>query len=190
MDVKKQRIVPVESGRSAAVKPSSAPQARRVRRRSTVVAVRFAFLFGFLCAAAFSVSSCEARPLKVRPPVVAGQFYPADPAKLEAAVKGFLDQAKPRPGDRAEALLVPHAGYVFSGQVAADGFAQAPPDFRRVFILTANHNPRARFHGVSLDDSDIYRVPGADIPVARLTRELIDDPLFLVNQAGDAHGYT
>lgn len=174
-----------ERGKRGASKPRARPQARQGKRQG-VGAAGFCYLLGLLCAVTPVVSSCKENPPKVRPPAVAGQFYPADPAKLEAAVKNFLGKAPRKPGEPAEALLVPHAGYAFSGQVAADGFAQAASDFSRVFILTANHNPSARYHGVSLDDADIYHVPGADVPVAALTHKLIGNRLFLVSEPANS----
>ncbi len=173
-------------GKKGASEPGSRPQARPGKPLVGGAAATFCSFLGFFCAVTLGVCACRANPPKIRPPAVAGQFYPADPAKLEAAVKNFFEKAPRKPGERAEALLVPHAGYAFSGQVAADGFAQAPSDFSRVFILTANHNPGARYHGVSLDDSDIYHVPGADITVAPLTRKLIENPLFLVNEPANS----
>ena len=61
-----------------------------------------------------------------RPTMVAGQFYPASPRTLAQAVRTFLDTATVEPApERVRALVVPHAGYVYSGQTA--GFA-----FRRI----------------------------------------------------------
>ncbi|WP_413894565.1 AmmeMemoRadiSam system protein B, partial [Candidatus Skiveiella danica] len=61
-----------------------------------------------------------------RPTMVAGQFYPASPRTLAQAVRTFMDTATVEPApERVRALVVPHAGYVYSGQTA--GFA-----FRRI----------------------------------------------------------
>ncbi|HAU1311596.1 TPA: AmmeMemoRadiSam system protein B, partial [Legionella pneumophila] len=60
--------------------------------------------------------------VSVRQPAVAGYFYPDDPLILKQTVLNFLDQApihKPAP----KAILVPHAGYVYSGSVAASAYA-------------------------------------------------------------------
>ena len=50
----------------------------------------------------------------IRTPAVAGTFYPADPRELELAVETYLNRAKPS-GPAPKALIVPHAGYVYSG---------------------------------------------------------------------------
>jgi AmmeMemoRadiSam system protein B len=61
----------------------------------------------------------------VRPPAVAGLFYPADPARLRAEVSELLAKAEPAApaGLRPKALVAPHAGYAYSGAVAATAFA-------------------------------------------------------------------
>lgn len=69
----------------------------------------------------FFVSPLAAQ--EIRNPVVAGQFYPADPQELSQQVEQFLSSVKKEKIDgELIAILVPHAGYIFSGQVAAYGF--------------------------------------------------------------------
>jgi len=109
--------------------------------------MRAAVIFTFLLA---TVLSCARLPgpmvlpsAGVREPAFADQFYPADPVKLRAAIDGFLHDALPRPVTAPVAIVVPHAGYVFSGQIAADAYRVlkgACPD--TVVILGANHTGR------------------------------------------------
>ena len=95
----------------------------------------------------------------VRPPAVAGQFYPQEPAKLEAAVKAFLADAVPARGERPVALVLPHAGYVYSGQIAADGWRQAAGQaYDLVVILGTNHTTPG-FSGVSVYPGAGFRTP-------------------------------
>lgn len=79
---------------------------------------------------------------EVRPPAVAGGFYPADPAALRAQVEAMLTEARSgSAGPPARALVVPHAGYVFSGPTAALAFARLPADgVRRVILLGPSHH--------------------------------------------------
>jgi AmmeMemoRadiSam system protein B len=61
-----------------------------------------------------------------RPPAVAGAFYPADPARLQAVVRRLVDGADPPRLDRVpRVLVVPHAGYIYSGSVAAAAYVAA-----------------------------------------------------------------
>lgn len=78
-----------------------------------------------------------------RPTAVAGQFYPAQRQELEADVKRYLAAATPAGlGDPVRAVIVPHAGYVFSGQTAAEAYAQlgTPPAYDHVFLLGPSHH--------------------------------------------------
>ncbi|MFO7617775.1 MAG: AmmeMemoRadiSam system protein B, partial [Bacteroidales bacterium] len=89
---------------------------------------------------------------KDRQPAVAGTFYPAGRAELTRMVAGFLADAKPASTNgTVRALVVPHAGYVYSGGVAASGFNQLDPDqaYQNVFILASSHR-------VSLGKASVY----------------------------------
>ncbi len=77
----------------------------------------------------------------VRAPAVAGMFYPADPEELAAKVAALLSEAQPT-GQRAKALIVPHAGYAYSGSIAAAAFAAIAPyanEIERVVMLGPAH---------------------------------------------------
>ncbi len=115
-------------------------------------------------------------PAAVREPAVAGEFYPASATALRLAVEAFLRDAVPRkearpapaggpvPGggggrERPIALVVPHAGYIYSGQITADGWCQArgePIDL--VVILGTNHTAPG-FGGVAIDPAGGFRTP-------------------------------
>jgi AmmeMemoRadiSam system protein B/AmmeMemoRadiSam system protein A len=74
-----------------------------------------------------------------RPAAVAGSWYPDDPIELRAQVEGML--AKPRPAGDVRALVVPHAGYVYSGAVAGKAFATLDgSQLRRVILLGPSHH--------------------------------------------------
>ena len=111
----------------------------------------------------------------VRPPAVAGIFYPADPARLAAIVDRLLNEApRPRPGRRPTALVVPHAGYVYSGAVAATGWAAArgatPPPLARVVIAGPAHFVALR--GACVPAARRWRVPMDDVVIDDELREL------------------
>lgn len=96
---------------------------------------------------------------KVRPPAVAGKFYPSDPEMLRKAVNGFIEDARSADIDKPVAIVVPHAGYIYSGQIAADAFKQvAGNDYDLVVILGTNHTT-AGFNGISVYPSGGYRTP-------------------------------
>lgn len=82
----------------------------------------------------------------VRPPAVAGLFYPAAAAELGALCDRLLDGATRRPGPRPKALVVPHAGLVYSGPIAASAYAQVrdEPAIARVILLGPAHRVYVR----------------------------------------------
>src|SRR5512135_1815276 len=82
----------------------------------------------------------EQKASSVRLPAVAGQFYPSDPDRLKLAVQQFLEDALPATIDRPVAIVVPHAGYLYSGQIAADGYRQVKgKNYDTIVILGTNH---------------------------------------------------
>jgi AmmeMemoRadiSam system protein B/AmmeMemoRadiSam system protein A len=95
----------------------------------------------------------------VRPSALAGSWYPGDPEELSAYVDGALDAAGGhRAAEDVRALVVPHAGYRFSGATAAAAFAlvRGRP-FERVILLAPAH--RRPFRGLSIAHVSAYETP-------------------------------
>ena len=98
----------------------------------------------------------------VRPAAVAGMFYPGDARALAAEVDdllGGVEQAAPRLG-YPKALIVPHAGYIYSGGVAArayDELAAARGSVRRVVLLGPTH--RVAVRGLAVPSAQAFATP-------------------------------
>jgi len=105
--------------------------------------------------------------MRVRPAAVAGSFYPARPSDLVELVDGMLAEAVVRSDAPCpKALIVPHAGLVYSGPIAASGYAQLAPHasrIRRVVLLGPAHRVAAR--GLTLPDADAVETPLGQILV-------------------------
>ncbi|HKE17368.1 MAG TPA: AmmeMemoRadiSam system protein B [Kofleriaceae bacterium] len=97
----------------------------------------------------------------IRPPAVAGRFYPGDPDALVHQVNGFLAAADAHAAP-AVAVMVPHAGYIYSGGVAGRVFAAAVVP-ERVIVLCPNHTGLGR--RVSVVPAGRFRLPGGDVPI-------------------------
>ena len=105
---------------------------------------------------------------RVRRPAVADLFYPGDASTLRATVRQLLgasatDYQLPA---STKALIVPHAGYAYSGPVAAAAYAQLAARRRqiaRVVIIGPSH--QAYFHGIALPEADVFSTPLGDIPI-------------------------
>lgn len=105
---------------------------------------------------------------QIRDPAVAGSFYPGDPDDLRRTVAAHLAAGKKGPlAGTLRALVVPHAGYVYSGEVAASGYNQINPArrYERVFILASSH--RLDLGKASVYVRGDYRTPLGVIPVDR-----------------------
>jgi AmmeMemoRadiSam system protein B/AmmeMemoRadiSam system protein A len=114
------------------------------------------------------VPAAEPEPAE-RPPAVDDAFYPGDAKLLEGAIRAYLDDAAPPRAGRPVGLVAPHAGYVYSGQIAADAYRQViDHDYDVVVILGVNHTTRG-FNGVSVHQGLGYRTP---LGLAEIDREL------------------
>ena len=103
---------------------------------------------------------------RVRPPAVAGRFYPAQPDDLRRTVTALLDAVPAPAGPAPKALIVPHAGYLFSGPVAASAYARLAPDrerIRRIVLLGPSH--REPFAGLAAASWDGFATPLGVVPL-------------------------
>ncbi len=101
-----------------------------------------------------------------RPPAVADMFYPGQPALLANTVDHFLAAAPAAAPQQPKALILPHAGYVYSGSTAALGYALLAPwraQIRRVVLLGPTH--RVAVAGLALPACDRFATPLGDIPL-------------------------
>ncbi len=109
--------------------------------------------------------SCHSETPKVRPAGVAGGFYPADPKELTQMMDGLLAQnTVPQVQGPLVALICPHAGYIFTGPVAAACFAQLKGrKYTRVVIIAPSHYVNFPFS--SIYDGEAYATPLGNVPV-------------------------
>ena len=121
-----------------------------------------------------------------RPPAVAGLFYPVDPGQLAHDVQEFLREAQPRTLT-PKVLVCPHAGYIYSGAIAASAYAtlrDIAPRIRHVVLLGPAH--RVAIHGLALPDADAFDTPLGRVPLdIDAMRAIANLPQVIVNS--DAH---
>jgi MEMO1 family protein len=126
---------------------------------------------------------------KVRRPAVAGQFYPGSAATLSSTLDTYFAGAKPAPlPGRVRALIAPHAGYIYSGQVAAVGYKSLDRQFKRVFILASNHSQVYKRFAFSVSSAAFFDTPLGRVKVSPIAGELLKNKLFAdVEEAQDSH---
>ena len=121
-----------------------------------------------------------------RPAAVAGSFYPDDPIALKRTLADLLANVKPGGVSRPpKALIVPHAGYIYSGAIAASAYARIAAlrgRIRRVVLLGPTH--RVYVRGMALPDADRFATPLGEITLDREgMQSLADLPQVTMNSA-------
>lgn len=166
--------------------PSSMSKGQKGRRHGKRLCGRWSLVFGY-CFAVVSWSLVV--PLivfakDVKEPNVAGTFYPADADELSSSIRWYLDQAgRVDPGGDPVVLIVPHAGYVYSGPVAAYAFqAVAGASYETVVILATSHY--FSFHGVAVYKTGEFRTPLGGLAVDTAAAEgLLESAKGFVSEA-------
>ncbi len=123
----------------------------------------------------------------VRHPVVAGSFYTASPSRLSAEIDRYLQNASKKGlTEKPIGLISPHAGYMYSGQVAAHAYKQIQEKHYDVVVVFAPSH-RAYFSGASVDRKSGYRTPLGTVPINTALAEMITDTCPLVSFYEQAH---
>ncbi len=117
-----------------------------------------------------TATDVKSRP-RVRPAAVAGSFYPGHRRPLETSIDEMLAAAIPL-GGRPKALVVPHAGYIYSGPIAASAYVQLREPFpTRVVLLGPSHFEPVR--GMALPRAEAFSTPLGDVPVDAAAVEVV-----------------
>ncbi len=108
---------------------------------------------------------------KIKEPSVSGMFYPGDREELENQIKFFESNAAVNDEYKSRAVIVPHAGLVYSGQLAFEGIDCLRRDVKNIFIFAPAH--RVAFEGLSLSGFDEWKTPLGNIELNQeINREL------------------
>ncbi len=123
----------------------------------------------------------------IRAPAVAGMFYPDDPEELRATIQRYLQDAE-ADGPPPKAIIAPHAGYIYSGPVAASAYARVAlgsERFRRVILLGPAH--RIAFRGLAASHADAFATPLGMVPVDTATVTRLVEKFPQVRYLDEAH---
>jgi len=106
-------------------------------------------------------------------------FYPGNASELRTTIQKFLDQVQFQPGSAPKALIVPHAGYSYSGSVAATAYARLRPyrdRYTRVILLGPCHRVAIRY--MALSSVAVFRTPLGDVPLEKELIAALNMPAF------------
>ncbi len=124
--------------------------------------------------------------MTTRPAAVAGLFYPGATEQLRANVDELLQAVEASPGERPRALIVPHAGYPYSGSTAAQAYRHLAPyadSYQRVVLLGPAH--RVYVEGIAAPSVDSFSTPLGSIAIAKdlLANSLLHSAVFYSDEA-------
>lgn len=124
---------------------------------------------------------------RVRKPVVAGAFYPDEPEELKSTIDSYLEKAgSVKINGRLRALVEPHAGYIYSGPVAAFGYkllAELAMQPSRIILIGPSHY--ARFFGAAEAGADAWQTPLGMVKAGSLASEIGKGDI--INTVPEAH---
>jgi len=136
----------------------------RITRYMQVACVIIIFLF---LQPLKAISGTDVSALYIRKPVVAGSFYPADKASLSSVIDSYLKEAEQKSkkvSSQIFGIIVPHAGYEYSGKVAAYAYSQVKgKGYKTVIIIGSSH--RIPFHGIAIYPEGSWETPLGIVPV-------------------------
>jgi len=128
----------------------------------------------------------------VRKPAVAGLFYPNDPRTLRAQLETLLAQVPETRDAPPKAIIAPHAGYIYSGPIAASAYARLKPasaSIRRVVLLGPAH--RVGFHGLARASAEYFESPLGRVRVdSEAMAQIADLPQVVLLDAAHAQEHS
>ncbi|MCK5863186.1 MAG: AmmeMemoRadiSam system protein B, partial [Candidatus Hydrogenedentes bacterium] len=128
--------------------------------------------------------------MKTRPAYVAGSFYPSDPDELRIMVKKYINNVSDSTeNENVSCLIVPHAGYIFSGTTAGYGYKRIQNNNpSRIILLGVSH--RYRFEGISLYDGSDFDTPLGTVMIDIEFSERLADTFPIGGSHPHAHEHT
>ena len=125
---------------------------------------------------------------KIRKPVAVDKFYPGKKEELKDNIKYFLERVeREKIVNQVRALMLPHASYLFCGEVLGEGYSQIAGESRNTVILICNSHKKY-FKGIALSDSSLWETPLGQVEVDQELGEKLKsevDDLFYNDEAFD-----
>jgi len=123
----------------------------------------------------------------IRRSTVAGSFYPADPEALTGQINGFLENVEPQNISNIKAIISPHAGYIYSGQVAAYSYKQLTgSDYDSIIVIAPSHGEYFDF--ISVYHGDGYETPLGTVTIDSKRAKDLTDASPAIERSHSGHG--
>ena len=122
----------------------------------------------------------------IRKSIASGSFYPADPDALKKQIDNFMDNAEPLDLQNIKAIISPHAGYIYSGQIAAYSFRQvAGIKYDSILIIAPSH--AEYFDYASVYHGDAYETPLGPVKIDKNRANALAESSPLIQQSAYGH---
>ena len=126
--------------------------------------------------------------MKIRKPAVAGTFYPNEKSQLTKEINQLLNKDFKQYNFTPKALILPHAGIIYSGEVAAAGYkllGQTKQKIKKIALLGPSHY--VGFSGIAATDADAFMTPLGNMPLATDLAQALISKFAQVNTVNQAH---
>lgn len=134
--------------------------------------IAFAGLTGLDNTTRYTPMNSESQAKKIKEPSVAGMFYSSDRDELLTQINGFKNNNRNNYNVTTRAVIVPHAGLIYSGRLAYEGISQLDKNIKNIFIIAPAH--RVGFEGIALTSYDAWKTPLGTIDVNQdITKEIV-----------------
>jgi len=126
------------------------------------------------------------KDIKIRRAAVSGRFYPSDKLELSKIISSFMRKAVITNREIPKAIISPHAGYIYSGQIAAAGYKvlERPNNIKKIILFAPSHF--ANFDGIVASNVDFFETPFGKIKVNNNSIERLEKK-SLINVDNFAH---
>ena len=138
------------------------------------------FIIGLLLVGLFMTQHEER---VIRRPAVAGMFYPNSSHVLDEMISSFLNNSQDLDIENIRGIVSPHAGYIYSGQVAAWGYKQLKDDYKTIILIGPSHH--VGFYGASVPNYTHYETPLGLVKVSPKTKLLVQEGFISDNRIHD-----
>ena len=120
-----------------------------------------------------------------RPEAVAGKFYSSNKEELSSQVKGLLHESENFSKESVSAIIVPHAGYVFSADTASVAYKTLHKKYKNIFLIGSSHH--VNFDGASIYSEGNYKTPLGEVKVNQTIVSKLIESSSLITYSADAH---